>query len=67
MQVSYWRWDVEKLMSSHDMQIPAAYSVKIHGHDVNRVLVNPSNVTQFSVGGYSYFRLWDYNPNAPAS
>ena len=30
MQVSYWRWDVEKLMSSHDMQIPAAYSVKIH-------------------------------------
>lgn len=50
--VSYWRWDVEKLMSSHDMQIP-----------VNRVLVNPSNVTQFSVGGYSYFRLWDYNPN----
>ncbi|CAK8994489.1 unnamed protein product [Durusdinium trenchii] len=50
--VSFWRWDVEKLMSSHDMQTP-----------VNRVLVNPSNVTQFSVGGHAYLRLWDFNPN----
>jgi len=50
--LSFWRWGAEKLMSSHDMQMP-----------VNRVLGNPGNVAQFSVGGLSYLRLWDYNPN----
>lgn len=48
--VAFWRWDVEKLMSSHDLQIP-----------VSRVHVNPSNVAQISVGGHSYLRLWDFN------
>eukprot|EP00434_Breviolum_minutum_P011575 symbB.v1.2.010208.t1/scaffold621.1/size179687/14 len=48
--VTFWRWDVEKLMSSHDLQIP-----------VSRVHVNPSNVAQISVGGHSYLRLWDFN------
>ncbi|CAE8609420.1 unnamed protein product, partial [Polarella glacialis] len=50
--VTYWRWEVEKPVSSHDIQLT-----------VNRLLVNPSAPTQFSVSGPSYLRLWDYNPN----
>lgn len=50
--VSYWRWDVEKLVTSHDIQLC-----------VNRLHVNPSAPSQFSVSGPSYLRIWDFNPN----
>eukprot|EP00931_Biecheleriopsis_adriatica_P102051 TRINITY_DN77078_c0_g1_i1.p1 TRINITY_DN77078_c0_g1~~TRINITY_DN77078_c0_g1_i1.p1 ORF type:complete len:1467 (-),score=402.16 TRINITY_DN77078_c0_g1_i1:134-4534(-) len=50
--VTYWRWEVEKPVSSHDIQL-----------SVNRLHVNPSSPSQFSVSGPTYLRLWDYNPN----
>mmetsp|Transcript_26950 Transcript_26950/g.48715 ORF Transcript_26950/g.48715 Transcript_26950/m.48715 type:complete len:1443 (+) Transcript_26950:61-4389(+) len=50
--VTYWRWESEKPVSSHDIQL-----------NVNRLLVNPSSPSQFSVSGPTYLRLWDYNPN----
>lgn len=50
--VTYWRWEIEKAVSSHDIQLP-----------VTRLHVNPQNGNNFSVSGPKYLRLWEYNPN----
>ena len=33
------------------------------GVEVLRILANPCDVTQFSLGGPSYLRLWNFSPN----
>jgi WD40 repeat protein len=50
--VTYWRWEAEKAVSSHDIQLP-----------VTRLQVNPKSSFQLSISGPNYLRLWEYNPN----
>eukprot|EP00933_Yihiella_yeosuensis_P062327 TRINITY_DN65281_c0_g1_i1.p1 TRINITY_DN65281_c0_g1~~TRINITY_DN65281_c0_g1_i1.p1 ORF type:complete len:1448 (+),score=315.52 TRINITY_DN65281_c0_g1_i1:96-4439(+) len=50
--VTFWRWEIEKPVSSRDIEI-----------HVNRLHVNPTIGSQFTVSGPSYLRVWDYNPN----
>lgn len=50
--VTYWRWEIDKAVSSHDIQQP-----------VSRLAAHPKSPYQFSVSGLNYLRMWDYNPN----
>mmetsp|Transcript_43018 Transcript_43018/g.98888 ORF Transcript_43018/g.98888 Transcript_43018/m.98888 type:complete len:1538 (-) Transcript_43018:66-4679(-) len=50
--VTLWRWEVEKVMATHDVKLP-----------VTRLSVNPRNGYQVVVTGPQYIRFWEYNPN----
>mmetsp|Transcript_59785 Transcript_59785/g.142302 ORF Transcript_59785/g.142302 Transcript_59785/m.142302 type:complete len:1538 (+) Transcript_59785:84-4697(+) len=50
--VTFWRWEIEKVMATHDIKLP-----------VTRLSVNPRNGYQLVVTGPQYIRFWEYNPN----
>lgn len=50
--IVYWRWEAEKAVSTHDIQLP-----------ITRLQVNPKNGAQVSLSGYNYMRIWEYNAN----
>jgi WD40 repeat protein len=48
--ITYWRWEVEKVMASHEIKQP-----------VTRLHLSPTNGSMLSVSGPRYLRVYEYN------